>query len=61
MPKFEVFKGTNQQYYFRLKAPNGQTIAASEGYMRKQSAIDGANSVKLNAPKAPIYDLTGEG
>jgi uncharacterized protein YegP (UPF0339 family) len=28
--KFEIFLGTNRQYYFRLKAPNGEKIFACE-------------------------------
>jgi len=58
MGKFEIFKGTNGNYYFRLKAANGQIIAASEGYTTKQSAQDGIAAVKLVAPNAPTVDLT---
>ena len=33
MLRIEKFKGKGRQpYYFRLKAANGRTIAASEGY-----------------------------
>lgn len=58
MGKFEIFKGVNGNYYFRLKAANGQIIATSEGYTTKQSAQDGITSVKQLAPTAPIVDLT---
>ena len=58
--KFEIFKATNHQYYFRLKAPNGEIIAVSEGYTTKQNAINGAHAVKRHAPSAPVYDLTSE-
>jgi amphi-Trp domain-containing protein len=47
--KFEVFTGANEQWYFRLKAPNGETILASEGYQKKQGALSGIKSVKKNA------------
>ena len=57
MPKFEIFKATNGQFYFRLKAPNGQVIAISEGYLTKDSAKNGIVSVKQNAPIAQVYDL----
>jgi uncharacterized protein YegP (UPF0339 family) len=57
MGKFEIFRGVNGNYYFRLKAANGQIIAASEGYTTKQSAKDGINAVKLLAPAASIIDL----
>lgn len=58
MPKFEIFKGTNGKYYFRLKASNGEIIAQSEGYSSKQGAQDGVASVKKNAPIATTVDLT---
>jgi len=57
MGKFEVFKGTDGKYYFRLKAANGEIIAHSQAYTSKQGAVDGANAVKRIAPTAPIVDL----
>lgn len=50
MSKFEIFKGKNNQYYFHLKAGNGEIILASEGYIQKQSCYDGIASVKSHAP-----------
>jgi uncharacterized protein len=58
MGVFEIFIGSNGQYYFRLKAANGQIIAASEGYTTKQGAQNGIASVKQVAPTAPTSDLT---
>lgn len=58
MGKFEIFKGKNGNFYFHLKAANGQIIAASEGYTSKQGAQDGIASVKLLAASAPTVDLT---
>jgi uncharacterized protein YegP (UPF0339 family) len=58
MPKFEIFKGNDGKYYFRLKAANGEIIAHSEGYSTKQGANDGIASVKKNAPIATTVDLT---
>ena len=55
--KIEIFKGTNDQYYFRLKAPNGQIIAVSEGYTRKRNALIGIASVKKYAKKAKVIEL----
>lgn len=48
-PKFELFKGENDQYYFHLKAGNGEIILASEAYKQKGSAEKGIASVKANA------------
>lgn len=60
MGKFEIFKGRNGQYYFRLKAGNGEIIAQSEGYATKSAARNGIESVKKNAAGAPVEDLSGE-
>ena len=54
--KFELTKDKAGEFRFKLVAPNGQTIATSEGYKTKASAMNGINSVKENAPKAAIED-----
>ncbi|MFW6225899.1 MAG: YegP family protein [bacterium] len=53
MGKFEIFK-SKEQWYFRLKAGNGEIIASSEGYNTKQGAMKGVASVQANASKADI-------
>lgn len=58
MGKFEIFKGKDAQYYFRLKAENGEIIAGSEGYKTKQGAENGIAAVRRYAPAAKIEDLT---
>jgi uncharacterized protein YegP (UPF0339 family) len=55
-PKFQVFQGGNNQYYFRLRARNGQIILASQGYTAKQSCFNGIESVKANAPNPSRFD-----
>lgn len=60
MYKFEIFKGNDSQYYWRFKAPNGETMCHSEGYTAKASAQDAINSVKSNARDAKIVDLTAQ-
>ena len=55
---FEVFKDIAGEFRFRLKAANGETIAASQGYITKTSALDGIESVRKNAAAAPIVDLS---
>jgi len=49
---------TNGQFYFVLKAANGEIIGNSELYTSKQARENGIESVKKNAPEAPIEDLT---
>ena len=58
--KFEIKKGSTGQYRFVLKAGNGEIIATSETYTSKSAAKNGIDSVKANAPTAPVVDLTGE-
>jgi uncharacterized protein len=58
--RFVLLKGANGKYHFNLVAANGQVIATSETYERKQSAVDGIESVKENAPGAATDDQTGE-
>jgi hypothetical protein len=55
--KFELFQSEkNQQYYFRLKAGNGQIILQSEGYTTKTAAKNGIESVKKNAGLDERYE-----
>lgn len=54
--KFQLFKGTNQQFYFRLKAGNGEIILSSEGYTTKQNCQNGITSVRANSPFDANYD-----
>jgi hypothetical protein len=53
-PKFEVYADKAGEFRFRLKAKNGQVIAASEGYKKKASCMNGIESVKKNAPEAAV-------
>ncbi len=53
-PKFEVYKDNAGEYRFRLKAKNGQNIAASEGYASEKSCLNGIESVRKNAVDAKV-------
>ena len=56
-PKFQVFKSTaNYQYFYRLKARNGENILNGEGYTTKQSCLSAIASVKINAPYDSRYE-----
>ena len=55
-PKFELYQDKAGEYRFRLKARNGQIIAASEGYSAKASCENGIESVKKNAADATIEE-----
>ena len=47
--KFECYKDKAGEFRFRLKAGNGQTILASEGYKAKSSCANGIESVRKNS------------
>lgn len=50
MAKFEVYQsGKKNEFRFRLKADNGQTILSSEGYTSKAACMSGIESVRKNA------------
>lgn len=51
-PKFEVYKDNAGEYRFRLKAKNGQVIAASEGYSGLEACLNGIESVRENVKDA---------
>ena len=53
-PKFELYKDRAGEFRFRLKASNGQEIAASEGYTTKAACLNGVESVRKNAPGAAV-------
>jgi uncharacterized protein YegP (UPF0339 family) len=54
--KFELYKDKKGEYRWKLIATNGQTIAVSEGYTTKESAKNGIESVKKNAPTATVTE-----
>jgi len=54
--KFELYKDKKGEYRWKLVASNGQTIAVGEGYTTKESAKNGIESVKKNAPTAVIIE-----
>ncbi len=55
-PKFEIYKDKVGEFRFRLKSSNGQIIAVSEGYVKKDSCKNGIESVKRNAVNAPVIE-----
>lgn len=60
MGKF-VIKKTSTGVKFNLKAGNGEIIATSEIYTTEAACRNGIESVKRNAPEAPVEDQTQEG
>ncbi len=60
MGKF-VIKQAKTGLMFNLKANNGEVIATSEIYNSEAACKNGIDSVKRNAPVAPIEDQTAAG
>lgn len=56
MGKFVIKSATNGQYYFNLKANNGEIILTSEQYTTKAACQNGTDSVKANAKDDSKYD-----
>lgn len=56
--RFNIWKSKDDQFYFELKGDNGETVAVSELYTRKQSAKDTIEAIKEGAADASVGDLT---
>jgi uncharacterized protein len=50
---------TPGKFRFHLKAPNGEIIAASQGYETKANAEKGIEAIKTHAAHATVEDHTG--
>ena len=59
--KFDLKKTSDAQYHFVLKAANGEVILSSETYTTKQSAKNGIDSVRANAPYDSRYEKRTSG
>lgn len=54
---FELYQSDKSgEYYFRLKAANGQNIMGSEGYKTKAACENGIESVKKNCSNDEAYE-----
>lgn len=56
--KFECYKDKAGEFRFRLKAGNGETILASEGYSSKSGCENGIASVKKNSANPDRFEKT---
>jgi uncharacterized protein len=55
--RFETFTGKDGQHYFHLLAANGEKVLGSEGYVSKQGADKGIDSVRFNGTMESSYQL----
>lgn len=56
MGKFEIYNDKRGEFRFRLKASNGQSILASEGYSAKAGCKNGIESVRKNCKDDACFD-----
>lgn len=64
--RYELFTDVAGQWRFRVKAPNGEVIATSEGYSKR---VDAEDTVKMlvramdedDAPVPPVPESSGTG
>lgn len=56
--KFEIYKDKAGEFRFRLKASNGQSILASEGYKAISGCTNGIESVKKM--RLMMHDMTAK-
>ena len=59
MAKFEIYTDKREQFRFRLKAGNGQTILASQGYKGKSGCMNGIDSVRKNSQSDANFERLG--
>ncbi len=58
MSRYEVFKGANRQWYFRLKARNGRNVGPGEGYKTQAGALRGVDAHRRAAATLRVVVLT---
>lgn len=54
--KFTLSKSNDGQFFFNLKAGNGDVLLTGETYHAKSGAQKGIESVKINAPDDARYE-----
>ncbi|MEV0828071.1 YegP family protein [Nonomuraea rubra] len=57
--RFIISEDGQGGYRFALVANNGQTLAVGEGFPNKPACVNGIETVRRNAPDAPIDDRSG--
>ena len=56
---FEIYKDSNNEFRFNLKASNGEIILHSEAYTSKTACKNGINAVKKYSKIASVEELLG--
>ena len=58
--KFELYSDKAGEFRFRFKDAEGNILAVSEGYVKKDSAKNGIDSVRRNAKNSPVVEPVAE-
>ena len=58
MSKFTLFQGKDGQFYWNLKAGNGEIVGRSEAYKAKQSAKNGIEATIREAAAGTRFSVT---
>lgn len=58
---FEIYEDKAGEHRFRLKAGNGETILASQGYSAKSSAKNGLEAVRENGTDPSRFEKSTTG
>ena len=58
--KFELYSDKAGEFRFRFKDADGNILAVSEGYVKKDSAKNGIDSVRRNAENSPVVEPVAE-
>ncbi len=56
--RFVVKNSSNAQFMFNVVATNGEIVATSQLYTRKQSALDTIETLKRETAQATVEDAT---
>ena len=57
MGKFVITVRKNGEFQFNLKAANGQVVLSSEGYTKKESCLNGIESVRKNSQDPSKFEV----
>lgn len=57
LAQYQIFKGSDNQWYWRLVAKNGETVCSSEGYKRRSSAIKACQRMPELAQTTAISEV----
>ncbi len=55
--RYQVWRAADRQWYFRLRARNGEIVHGSEGYKTRAGALRGIGACRRAASEATVQEL----